>query len=126
MRIRTTAAAATITAGLLLTGCSNSDDSNDTPSKPASTTTAPTTAPAKPSNAEITSRCVDALVDQATDDPTGDVGATRPKACAQLDDSEYADAVLDATQKANEAARDSLGDCLDDSDCTSWPVDGED
>lgn len=124
MRIRTTAAAV-ITAGLLLTGCSSSDDGKDEPSKPTHATTAATTAPAKLSNAEIASRCVDALVDEATDDPTGEVGATRPEACEPLDDSEYADAVLDATQQANEAARDSLGDCLDDSNCTSWPVSGE-
>ncbi|MGW3428908.1 hypothetical protein ACWDHW_13270 [Streptomyces melanosporofaciens] len=124
MHIRTTAAAV-ITAGLLLTGCSSSEESNDKPSKPTHSATAATTAPAKLSNAEIASRCVDALVDEATDDPTGDVGATRPKACKPLDDSEYADAVLGATQQANEAARDSLGDCLDDSECTSWPVGGE-
>ncbi|MFD8866040.1 hypothetical protein ACFV1F_16975 [Streptomyces sp. NPDC059590] len=113
MRIRTTAAAV-ITAGLLLTGCSSSDETNDKPSKPTHTTTAPTTAPAKLSKAEITSRCVDALVDQAADDPSSDVGATRPEKCAQLDDSEYADAVLDATQQANQAGRDQLQDEIDE------------
>lgn len=110
MRIRTTAAAATITAALLLTGCSSSDDGND---KPTHATTAPTTAPAKLSKAEVTQRCITALVDQAVDDLSSEVGATRPEECAQLDDSEYANAILDATQQANQAGRDQLQDDVD-------------
>ncbi|MFI0768600.1 hypothetical protein ACH4TQ_27490 [Streptomyces sp. NPDC021218] len=110
MRIRTTAAAV-ITAGLLLTGCSSSDDGNDKPSKPTATTAAPTKTPL--SKAESARHCITALVDQAAEAPSGEVGTVRPKACTQMDDSEYADAVLDATQQANQAGRDQLQDEID-------------
>ncbi|MDW6058045.1 hypothetical protein SAZ11_08080 [Streptomyces sp. FXJ1.4098] len=110
MRIRTTAAAV-ITAGLLLTGCSSSADGNDKPSKPSTAT--PTTGPMKFNRSEASRRCVDALVDQATEDPSSEVGATRPEECAQLDDSEYADATLEATSRANRAGRIELQDDVD-------------
>ncbi|MGW3572450.1 hypothetical protein ACWDSL_52905 [Streptomyces sp. NPDC000941] len=46
-------------------------------------------------------------------DPTGEVGATRPKTCEPLDDSEYANATLEATHRANRAGRIELQDDVD-------------
>ncbi|MEU9792909.1 hypothetical protein AB0E27_20165 [Streptomyces sparsogenes] len=111
MRIRTTVAAVAITAALLLTGCSSSDDATDKPSKPTHSTA--TTGPMKFNRSEAARRCVDALVDQAADDPSSEVGTTRPKACAPLDDSEYADAILEATSRANRAGQIELQDDID-------------
>ncbi|NEW74987.1 hypothetical protein [Streptomyces rhizosphaericus] len=121
MHIRTTAAAIAVGA-LLLVGCSSGSDDKTEPTTPKHSAGAPSKAPL--SKAQIASRCITALVDQATQDPSSDIGAVRPKACAHLDDSEYADATLKATQRVNKAARDGLKDCLDDASCTSWPVPG--
>ncbi|WP_413102243.1 hypothetical protein [Streptomyces sp. Inha503] len=111
IRTTTTTTAAAITAGiLLLVGCSSNDDGAE-PTTPKHSTAAPTAAPL--SKAQIVSRCITALVDQAAEDPSSDVGADRPKACAQLDDSQYADAVLKATQQANAAGRGELRDEID-------------
>ncbi|MBL1115415.1 hypothetical protein JK364_23885 [Streptomyces sp. 110] len=111
MHVRTIAGAA-LAVGLLLTGCSNNGDGNDKPSTPKHSTVAPTRAAL--SKTEVARRCITALVQQATEDASADVGATRPRACAQLGDGEYADAILKATQQANAAGRGELQDKLDE------------
>ncbi|WP_063731082.1 hypothetical protein [Streptomyces sp. RTd22] len=110
MHVRTTAVAV-LAVGLLLTGCSSNDDKPE-PATPNHTSAAPT----KPtlSKAETARRCITALVDQVTEDQSGEVGAVRPKACAQLGDSEYAEAILKATQRVNQAAQDDLQDRIDE------------
>lgn len=99
MRIRTTVLAA-LTAGLLLSGCSSAEPEADT--KP--TTAAPSETPAADTAAAY-EECVAAIAD----DPDAE---TPPAACDQLPDGEIADATLDGIQRANEAARDALGDAI--------------
>jgi len=109
MRTRLTLAA--LAAGLLLTatGCSS-----DTDAKPAPATT---TATASPTPTLSVAACTDALYEvdgaarEAGDDPADRV---MPDPCVGLTADQYQDAILDATVRLNQDARDELQDQIDE------------
>ncbi|MET8014041.1 hypothetical protein ABZU86_32545 [Streptomyces sp. NPDC005271] len=109
MRTHSTAAAAVVaTTTLLLTGCSAVGGSNDKrvpPGAPASAVEAGL------SKAEITQRCVDAIVERAAATRGGAVRSSPvPKPCTPLSDDEYLDAYMDGLHEAQKDAREKLDD----------------
>uniref|UniRef100_UPI003F495FC0 hypothetical protein n=1 Tax=Streptomyces chartreusis TaxID=1969 RepID=UPI003F495FC0 len=115
MRIRTAIAAAAILT-TALAGCSPGS-SND---KPSATPAAPSpTAAVDPAAAR--QACVDAVAAIAGDDSGEEPSEAIPAECQALSDSDYLDAVLDATRQSNQQGRDALQNLIDEASEAAQP-----
>lgn len=114
MRYTTALLAAAV---LALTGCSSSSEGDE----PKATATVTVEETPELSAAEQRQACVDAwlTVLEDTPDEAPDV-ADKPAECEDL--TGQAAMYAEALQARNQANRDELDACLEDSSCTSWPA----
>ncbi|MGW9597383.1 hypothetical protein ACWHLZ_44785 [Streptomyces chartreusis] len=117
MRIRTAIAAAAIFT-TALAGCSPGS-SDDKPSKPATSAAPSPTAAVDPAAAR--QACVDAVAAIAGDDSGEEPSEAVPAECQALGDSDYLDAVLDATRQSNQQGRDALQELIDEASEAAQP-----
>ncbi|MFH9074751.1 hypothetical protein [Streptomyces alboflavus] len=119
---RTTITVLTL-AALTLAGCSSSDDSSNTePEKQKPSKTLNVDA------AEQRRACIKAWmhsIEARPDDFDPEVDEDpEPAECAEVPDASREDMYLEALEQVNEAGQEEFADCLDDPDCTSFPVGG--